>query len=162
MNQMTNTEIKELGLTRETAQRFLDTYYAPAMEGYAPEGPPKVKPNIGSGQLTIERSYRSKDGRITTLQLVAGTTQDGARVITVIGTLVLSALAAKGEPGGSLPTGRARYAFWGRKLREVLPVLNATGVKGILRQGTKTGRDELFTFEEFTNHCERVGAGENP
>jgi hypothetical protein len=159
LRNLTRSEVDALKLNDRNLSRFLDTFVGPRMQGFVRAGKPEIMPFPDSGQLLAIQEYVHPDGRRMGIDVNAAATPEGPKITYGIASLTLSVLSANVPPGQRLPGGRARAAFWGRSLREALPILSSTGINGLVRQG-KSGRDEFFTFEQCAERSERQGRGE--
>lgn len=159
LRQMNRAEIDALHLDRGKLQRYLDRYVGRRLVGFIRQGEPKVLPVRDSSQLIIDEDYLHPDGRKATLELTAAVTTEGPRLTSVIASLTVSLLMTDLSPSDSPPVGRRRHAFWGESLQKAAPELAATGVVGMVRQGTESGKDEIYTFEQFASRSVRLGAG---
>ena len=126
--------------------------------GFARNGATRITPFPDSRQLMAEQDYSHPDGRRVTVSFLAGSTSEGPRISSAIASVTLSMLMIDLPPGESLPGGRARFAFWGRALQRALPELAPTGITGLVRQDAPSGKDEVYTFEEFVQRSRQIGA----
>jgi hypothetical protein len=155
---MTRSEVGALRLNEQNVSRFLNRFVQPRMLGFIRTGASRITPFPSARQLIAEQDYVHPDGRRVVVSFTAASTPGGPRIVSAIGSLTLSMLMADLPPGDGLPGGRAKHAFWGRALQKALPELASTGVPGLVRQGTRSGKDEVYTFEEFAQRSQRVGA----
>lgn len=161
LRNMTRSEVSELHLSERSLSRFLDTFVRRRLSGFVPTGAPRIIPAPGSRQLLADQEYVHPDGRRAVVEITTGVTPDGPRITSAIASLTLALLTTDLPAGGTLPGGRSRHAFWARALQKALPDLASAGIVGLVRQGTPSGKDEFFTFEEFAERCRRLGAGES-
>ena len=158
---MTREEVRALKLDDRNLRRFLDSFVGRRLSGFVRTGGPKITPLSESKQLIAVQEYTHPDGRRVRVGITTAMTQDGPRITSAIASLTIDMLMADLPAGAGLPGGRARLAFFGLALQRALPELASAGIPGLLRQGTVSGRDEFFTFEEFAKRSQRLGAGES-
>lgn len=161
MRRMTHAEIDALHLNTDNVHRYLDVFVGRRLSGFVRTGEPKILPVSGSHQLIADQDYLHPDGRKVTVEITASVTPEGPRIASAIASLTFSMLMTDLSTGEGLPTGRRRLAFWGQALQKALPEFSSTGVTGLLRQGTPSGKDEVYTFEQFAERNQRLGAGES-
>lgn len=157
---LTRAEVSQLNLDERNLSRFLHTFVGRRLSGFVATGDPRITPFQSSQQLRADQEYVHPDGRRVVVGISTAMTPDGPRITAVIASLTLSMLMTDLPAGAGLPGGRARLAFWGQALQKALPDLASTGITGLVRQGTPSGRDEFFTFEQFAKRSQRLGAGE--
>jgi hypothetical protein len=149
---VSDEERAKLGLTPKSFASFMNLIVFPSFEGMATEAAVKTEPSLNG--LMAERPCRQGDRR-GGIGVTLNITDRGPRASCLIVTLYLQALQAR-CPDGSTINGANRYMLWATGTRQLLPLLQQSGVSGVaLLNGKIAGqKDEIYTWSEWIKHCE--------
>lgn len=160
-------EVEDTHLDRLKLQKFIDTIYTPAVQGFVPLGPPKVVSEIKGGDLTVAQVMRHPDGRTCDRVVQVRPTDQGPVVTGAVASLYVAAMSAHSRPRQpALGQDGLRVAV--EYTTEHLAELKATGITGFVRYtlDQPNVRVQVTTWEEWIasrhKHLEDLQASQRP
>ncbi len=113
------SEIDALGLTEQNLARFLNDYVLRGIKSIAPSGGPEpLEEDFPSVQFSLNRNYRTSDGRLLSFEFRAGESDGRVFVDGIVWSLF----------DGRASLERSR---WADLIERDIERLNATGIKAV-------------------------------
>jgi len=146
------SEVRRLGLNRQNLQRLLDTFVRPALAGMTVAGPQRFRASEEEGYVVAYQPLKSPDGIVYEVHMKSMLADNGFTSSPIVHQLFIAGLMGRPEMRAATNS-QQRFEAIVMIMSKQLPVLEATGLSGFVREGPQ---GEMETWRSYTEKFRKL------